>query len=111
MGLDPCWTQRWRHGGGRRVDGLSGRTVSVTIPLTSRKQKGIQVHLVSVCAPTSHPERDELRREGFEESARVFMCGPRRGIRVMGGDFNAELGTQQPGEESVVGVYSFGSRS
>eukprot|EP00971_Amphidinium_carterae_P278620 5530809-Amphidinium_carterae.1 len=65
--------------GGRRVDGLSWRAVSVTISLTSQKQKGIQVHLM--------------------------------GYACHGGDFNAELGTQQPAEESVVGPYSSGSRS
>ncbi|XP_072022386.1 craniofacial development protein 2-like [Amphiura filiformis] len=83
----------------------SNRVISVTVQLTGNKQ----LRIVQVYAPTSEYD-DEAVEEVYEEIAKAIEESEAEYTIVMG-DFNAKIGSYQPGEESIMGKFGIGERN
>ena len=67
--------------------------------------------LVSVYGPVSGSGFDVDRRVMFDELSLLLSKLPVRSVWVVGGDFNAEIGSRGVGEEEVLGRFSHGRRT
>ena len=65
--------------------------------------EGRVLSLVSVYGPVSGARFDDERRIMFDSLSVILGSLPLRSVWVVGGDFNAEIGFQGVGEESMVG--------
>ena len=87
----------WRQGGNIRYDSSDGRSLAVIVPCAGRGVRGRVLSLVSVYGPVSGAEFDADRRVMFDELSLLMAKLPVRSVWVVGGDFNAEVGSRGVG--------------
>ena len=101
--LDPGMANMWRRGGNIRYDSSDGRSLAVIVPCAGRGVRGRVLSLVSVYVPVSGSGFDADRRVMFDELSLLLSKLPVRSVWVVGGDFNAEVGSRGVGEEEGFG--------
>ena len=109
--LDPGMANMWRRGGNIRYDSSDGRSLAVIVPCAGRGVRGRVLSLVSVYGPVSGAGFDADRQVMFDELSLLMSKLPVRSVWVVGGDFNAEVGSRGDGEEEVLGRFSHGRRT
>ena len=101
----------WRRGGNTRYDSSDGRSLAVIAPCAGHGVRGRVLSLVSVYGPVSGSGFDADGRVMFDELSSLLSKLPVRSVWVVGGDFNAEIGSRGVGEEEVSGRFSHGRRT
>ena len=76
----------------------------ITAPFNS---KGRKVTLINCYAPTNNTI-DELKQEFYNSLQGVLDHTPRRDIRILMGDLNAKIGSDNTGRERIMGRHGLG---
>ena len=111
--MNGAWAAWWRQGQSKLVSSTPASGGEVRVAALEFPRVGWRrgLFVVGVYAPTSaapHGERESLRRQTGE----VLSRAPGSMLRVVLGDFNAELGLHhQGGWEDVLGPYGLPRRS
>lgn len=107
VALNDKWRQSWQVGAiPASTDGKGAECRVMLLQLPCYKRMGIAV--MAVYAPSSTGSVDDLS-EHLEDLAKV--AGQRRSRLVVGGDFNAEVGSRQGDRDQAVGPHGVGRRN
>ena len=71
---------------------------------------GRKVTLINCYAPTNNTT-DELKQEFYDSLQGVLDHTPRRGIRILMGDLNAKIGSDNTGRDRIMGRHRLGCLS
>ena len=92
---------------------LAAKALIKWVPVSSRiitarfNSKGRKVTLINCYAPTNNTT-DELQKEFYDSLQGVLDRTPRRDIRILMGDLNAKLGSDNTGRERIMGRHGLG---